>query len=250
MGLPTPTAVTLSTTGVPKRERLGWLREVIAREYVKVEISPPSEGNLFSEMTIPPWENLRLPVIRSSAIAIERLAGEPYQASQDAYFAVILLSGRYALEQQGREVFLKPGDITFYDATRPHRIHCPGRFSKLIVSIPRMTLRERIAGMEHCTARPISGRQGIGAVASGVGLSSRYVNELFQAEGTSLMRHVWQRRLEQCRRDLMDPVRSGCSLSEIAFRWGFNDLSHFSRAFKLRFGCSPNGYRRQYRQLG
>lgn len=52
MGLPTPTAVTLSTTGVPKRERLGWLREVIAREYVKVEISPPSEGNLFNEMTI------------------------------------------------------------------------------------------------------------------------------------------------------------------------------------------------------
>jgi hypothetical protein len=81
-------------------------------------------------------------------------------------FAVILLSGRYALEQQGREVFLKPGDITFYDATRPHRIHCPGSFSKLIVSIPRMTLRDRIAGMEHCTALPISGRQGIGAVAS------------------------------------------------------------------------------------
>lgn len=265
-----------------------------------------------------------MPVIRSSAIAIERLAGEPYQASQDAYFAVILLSGRYALEQQGREVFLKPGDITFYDATRPHRIHCPGSFSKLIVSIPRMTLRDRIAGMEHCTALPISGRQGIGAVASqfiratadqscrlrdaefrgladhwldllalavrpvrpqnfhlsrsrtlslhrvkgfveyhladsqldaatvasGVGLSSRYVNELFQAEGTSLMRHVWRRRLEQCRRDLMDPVRSDCSLSEIAFRWGFNDLSHFSRAFKQRFGCSPNDYRQRHRQSG
>jgi AraC family transcriptional regulator, positive regulator of tynA and feaB len=84
MGLPTPTAVTLSTTEVPKRERLGWLREVIAREYVKVEISLPSNGSLFNEMTIHPWENLRLSVIRSSAIAIERLAGEPYQASQDA----------------------------------------------------------------------------------------------------------------------------------------------------------------------
>ncbi|MDD2769018.1 MAG: helix-turn-helix domain-containing protein [Methylococcus sp.] len=48
----------------------------------------------------------------------------------------------------------------------------------------------------------------------------------------------------------MDPVRSACSLSVIAFRWGLNDLSHFSRAFKQRFGCSPNDYRQQFRQSG
>lgn len=319
MGLPTSTAITLSITEVPKRERLEWLREVIGREYVKVEISPPADGGLFNEMAIHPWEDLRLSVIRSSAIAIERLAGEPYQASQDAYFAVVLLSGRYALEQQGREVFLKPGDIAFYDATRPHRIHCPGSFSKLIVSIPRTLLRDRIAGMEHCTALRIPGHEGIGRVASqflrcaagqagtlkpceflplaqqslellsmaaasvrpldisrfrsrslslyrvkdfverhladpslntvliakAVGLSSRYVNDLFEDEATSLMRHVWQRRLEKCRKDLEDPAHAGHRVSEIAFRWGFNDLSHFSRAFRQRFGCSPRDYRRQ-----
>jgi AraC family transcriptional activator of tynA and feaB len=319
MGLPTSTVISLSTTEVPKRERLAWLREVIGREYAKVEISPPADGGLFNEMAIHPWEDLRLSVIRSSAIAIERLAGEPYQASQDAYFAVVLLSGRYALEQQGREVFLKPGDIAFYDATRPHRIHCPGSISKLIVSIPRTMLRDRIAGMEHCTALRIPGHEGIGLMASqflrcaagqagglnpreflplahhslelltlaaasvrppdinrfrsrslslhrvkdfvehhladpslntaliakAVGLSSRYVNDLFEDEGNSLMRHVWQRRLEKCRKDLEDPAHAGHRVSEIAFRWGFNDLSHFSRAFRQRFGCSPRDYRRQ-----
>lgn len=319
MGLPTSTAITLSTTEVPKRERLAWLRDVIGREYVKVEISPPADDSLFNEMAIHPWDDLRLSVIRSSAIAIERLAGEPYQPSQDAYFAVILLSGRYALEQQGREVFLKPGDITFYDATRPHRIRCPGNFSKLIVSIPRKVLRDRVAGIEYCTALQIPGKQGIGAVASqfirltagqahrlhpgefqvladhcldlltmaiasvrpqnvhlsrsrslslhrvkdfierhladpgldaarvakGVGLSPRYLNDLFRDEDTSLMRHVWQRRLERCSRDLLDPAHVGHRLIEIAFRWGFNDLSHFSRAFKQRYACSPREYRQQ-----
>jgi len=269
MRFPTPTAVTLSTTEVPKRERLAWLRDVIGREYVKVEIIPPADGCLFNEMAIHPWEDLRLSVIRSSAISIQRLADEPYQASQDAYFAVVLLSGRYALEQQGREVFLEPGDIAFYDATRPHRIRCPESFSKLIVSIPRALLSNRMAGMEHCTALRIPGHEGLGLVASqflrcaagqagglnpreflplaqpsldlltmaaasvrpldisrfrsrslslhrvkdfverhladpnlnttlvtkAVGLSSRYVNDLFEDEGTSLMRYVWQRRL-------------------------------------------------------
>ncbi|HYE36450.1 helix-turn-helix domain-containing protein [Methylocaldum sp.] len=319
MGTPTSPAVRLSTADVPQRERHGWLREVIGREYVKVEISPPADGCLFNEMTIYPWEDLRLSAIRSNAITIERLPGEPYRASQDAYFAVVLLSGQYSVEQQGREVFLKPGDMTLYDATRPHRIHCPRSFSKLIVSIPRAMLRDRIAGIEHCTALRIPGNEGIGAVASnfirssagqagrlnpheflalaehsldlltlamtsvrpadfnlsrsrslslyrvkafierhlsepclnaamvanGVGLSSRYINDLFKDEGTSLMRHVWRRRLENCGKDLLDSAHNGHSLTEIAFRWGFNDLSHFSRAFKQRFGCSPREYRQR-----
>lgn len=312
-------ALTLSTADVPRSERQGWLREVIGREYVKVEISPPADGALFNEMTIYPWEDLRLSAIRSNAIGIERLPGEPYRSDQDAYFAVVLLSGQYSLEQQGREVFLRPGDITLYDATRPHRIYCPRTFSKLIVSIPRTMLRDRIAGIEHCTARRIPGKDGIGAVASmflrgsasqagrlnphefsalaeqslglltlainsvrpanfhlsrsrslslyrvkafverhlsdpglnvesvasGVGLSARYINDLFKDEETSLMRHVWRRRLENCAKNLLDSAHVGHSLSEIALRWGFNDLSHFSRAFKQRFGCSPREYRQR-----
>ncbi len=82
-------------------------------------------------------------------------------------------------------------------------------------------------------------------VAAGVGLSPRYINDLFRDEGTSLMRHVWRRRLENCRKDLANPAHAGQRLTEIAFHWGFNDLSHFSRAFRQRFGCSPREYRRQ-----
>ena len=33
------------------------------------------------------------------------------------------------------------------------------------------------------------------------------------------------------------------SVTEIAFRNGFNDPSHFSRAFRDRFGTTPGGYR-------
>jgi AraC-like DNA-binding protein len=76
-------------------------------------------------------------------------------------------------------------------------------------------------------------------VAAGTGLSARYINDLFRDEQTSLIRHVWQRRLENCRKELLSPLHSGHQISEIAMRWGFNDLSHFSRAFRQRFGCAP-----------
>jgi AraC-like DNA-binding protein len=43
-------------------------------------------------------------------------------------------------------------------------------------------------------------------------------------------------------------------VKDVAFRWGFNDASHFSRVFKLRFDLSPFEYwlqahQRQYNTL-
>lgn len=307
-----PTAITVSTADVSPRDRRAWLQDTIRREYTKVEVLPPDDGDLFNEMTFYPWQQLRLSVIRSHALGINRLAHEPHHHSQDNYLGVILLSGSYLLEQNGRETFLNSGDMAIYDATRPHRIKCTRAFSKLIITIPRPMLRDRLAGVEHCTALRIPGDTGTGAVAAsfiraaaqqaatldtnqfdalsehsldlftlalasvrpqdytlsrsrslalhrvkdyvaqhlanstldtpmiaaGTGLSARYINDLFHDENTSLMRYVWQLRLDNCRRELLDPSHSGHRISEVALRWGFNDLSHFSRAFRQRFGCA------------
>jgi len=82
-----------------------------------------------------------------------------------------------------------------------------------------------------------------GLIVHHIGLSARYINNLFEDEGTSLMRYVWKRRLENCRKDILNPVYAGHRLTDIAFRWGFNDAAHFSRAFKHQFGCPPREFR-------
>ncbi len=43
--------------------------------------------------------------------------------------------------------------------------------------------------------------------------------------------------------------RHGLSISDIIFESGFEDLSHFSRSFKAKFGQSPTQYRNQLPQL-
>jgi transcriptional regulator GlxA family with amidase domain len=82
-------------------------------------------------------------------------------------------------------------------------------------------------------------------VASGVRLSPRYINDIFKEDQTSLMRYVWSRRIENCRKDLLSQSRTGQRVSDIALRWGFNDFSHFSRAFKQSFGHAPRDYRQR-----
>jgi AraC-like DNA-binding protein len=54
---------------------------------------------------------------------------------------------------------------------------------------------------------------------------------------------VRQRRLERCRRDLLDPASAARPVSAVAARWGLVNAAHFSRAFRAAYGLSPVEYR-------
>jgi AraC family transcriptional regulator, positive regulator of tynA and feaB len=84
----------------------------------------------------------------------------------------------------------------------------------------------------------------IDKIAEAHGISQRYLHKLFEAEGASIGRLIWERRLVRCRRDLENPFFSGKSITEIAYSWGFNSSSHFSRIFKERFNKSPREIRK------
>jgi transcriptional regulator GlxA family with amidase domain len=76
------------------------------------------------------------------------------------------------------------------------------------------------------------------SVADAVGLSPRYINKLFEAEATSLMRWTWSRRLQRAHGALQTGGRR--AISELAYACGFKNLSHFSRSFRERYGCAPS----------
>jgi AraC-like DNA-binding protein len=83
----------------------------------------------------------------------------------------------------------------------------------------------------------------ISEAATVLGVSPRYVNDLLSEEGTSFQRFVLTERLAQCQRDLASPILAHRHVSEIAFAWGFNDVSHFGRVFRERYGLSPRDFR-------
>lgn len=106
----------------------------------------------------------------------------------------------------------------------------------------RLAALERIKRfVEHHLSNPSLGSQ---FVSEGIGLSTRYINRLFEREGTSLMRYVLEARLERCRLELADPQFGVLGITEVAMRWGFNNLSHFSRSFHERHGMAPSAWRR------
>jgi AraC family transcriptional regulator, positive regulator of tynA and feaB len=81
-------------------------------------------------------------------------------------------------------------------------------------------------------------------VAKELRISVRTLHKLFEHSEQSFAECVRRERLERCAADL----RNTCdkrTISEIAFRWGFSDSSHFSRVFKLTFGRSPRAFRHE-----
>jgi AraC-like DNA-binding protein len=80
-------------------------------------------------------------------------------------------------------------------------------------------------------------------IAAAVNISTRYLHKLFAGEHRSVSQYVRGLRLERCRRDLLDPRLADQSISAIAFRWGFGDLSSFNRAFRATFGTTPRELR-------
>ncbi|MBP1318264.1 helix-turn-helix domain-containing protein [Herbaspirillum sp. 1130] len=101
-----------------------------------------------------------------------------------------------------------------------------------------MGLRQRIMqfidehlGDEHLT---------VPRIAEAFGYSSRQIHRMFSDEtGMTVAQYLWQRRLAQSLKDLQDSEQAGCTITEIAFRWGFSNAAHFSHAFKQAYGLSP-----------
>jgi AraC-like DNA-binding protein len=76
-------------------------------------------------------------------------------------------------------------------------------------------------------------------IAAAHGISVRTLQQLFADAGTTVGSWIRDRRLKACYRALSYAERSE-TVTDVAFRWGFNDAAHFSRRFKQAFGVTPS----------
>jgi len=79
--------------------------------------------------------------------------------------------------------------------------------------------------------------------ADHLGISVRTLHSRFRQTGQTFGRWLLENRLEGCVTALRDPNQRALNISEIAYRWGFNDLSYFNRAFRARYDMTPGEWR-------
>jgi AraC-like DNA-binding protein len=83
-----------------------------------------------------------------------------------------------------------------------------------------------------------------GQVAAVLGVSRRYLYDLFTADVGPIAQYTRTLRLEQARELLTATKPGAMSVADVAVECGFPDPAHFSRLFRRAYGVSPAGYRR------
>jgi AraC-like DNA-binding protein len=81
------------------------------------------------------------------------------------------------------------------------------------------------------------------SVAERHNISLRYLQRIFQENGTSPARWIRDERLARSRSELRDPRLNHLPVGLIGERAGLYQASHFSRLFRDRYGMTPRGYR-------
>jgi len=83
----------------------------------------------------------------------------------------------------------------------------------------------------------------VSAVAASLNVTPRYVQRLFEADGTTFSDFLTNQRLARAHRMLCEPQTSQSAISNIAYDVGFGDLSYFNRRFRRRYGLTPREVR-------
>ena len=77
-------------------------------------------------------------------------------------------------------------------------------------------------------------------------MSVRSLYRMFADKGLVVAQYIKNRRLDLCAQ-VLRATGDNEKLAGIGYSWGFADHSHFSTAFKQRFGVSPGEYRKRFR---
>lgn len=83
----------------------------------------------------------------------------------------------------------------------------------------------------------------VATLAAKHGISTRYVQMLFEEEGTTFTEYLQSLRLEFAMRRLGETRHFKIRVADIAFEAGFSELTAFNRLFRRRFGDTPTGAR-------
>jgi AraC-like DNA-binding protein/mannose-6-phosphate isomerase-like protein (cupin superfamily) len=183
----------------------------IPQKWLRTCIPTPEDGVAVPVQTHSPWGNALLATLNAlTPESLETLAVSPHWlAEQIAGLLALAIRCETPSPSKGKRKLLARIRQTIADTAHDEQV-CP----------------ESVASAHH--------------------ISKRYLHLLFAAEGTTFSRELLQIRLERAERLLRDGRFKAMSVSEIGWRCGFVDSSHFARRFQRQFGRSPSEYRRLF----
>jgi AraC-like DNA-binding protein len=154
----------LTTSTVPTPEAFAYWREMICATFVRLAAEPLTADQFSGRIEHVPVGNLELSAVMAGSQHVRRTRSLIAQGNEEYLLASIQRRGIGRVEQDGRAATLSPGDLAFYDSTRPYTLHFDNPFHQLVVQIPKRDLMLR--DTRQLTARALGQGTAGGVVAT------------------------------------------------------------------------------------
>ncbi len=99
--------------------------------------------------------------------------------------------------------------------------------------------KAKVSIANNCWRQDLS----VATVAQELGVTPRYLQRLFEADGKTFSSFLIEQRVKRAHRMLREPGHAERTVSSIAYDVGFGDLSYFNRCFRRTYNATPSDVR-------
>jgi AraC-like DNA-binding protein len=124
----------------------------------------PPKASFYGAIEIRRVSGLRMTRFSSSPLSFWKWPSETVSPDSRSCVVITQLAGNRRYVQNGRTVFLNPGDTTLIDSGRPWSSTCGTGCARLYLRVPHWMMENRLRRRDIPIAQRISGAGGVGAI--------------------------------------------------------------------------------------
>ncbi|MET7471183.1 helix-turn-helix domain-containing protein [Micromonospora sp. NPDC005686] len=162
----------LDTAALPPRERFGMWLDMLAGSPTPLRVRTAHADDFAARAEFIELGRMRLIRYRYPSLDCVRTSKLIRRSDPDYYLLALTLTGTSQAVQEGRRARCRPGDLTFYDCSRPHEVshHAdaagPAYARSVVALVPYDALPLPHRKLARLFAGRMSGSEGVGALVA------------------------------------------------------------------------------------
>lgn len=130
-----------STHEVASRDAFAYWTDLISSTFVRLEAEPKGSQGFRASLEHVRCGGIDLATVSADSQIVRRTSSLIKRDSEEYVIASILFEGHFRVQQDGRTAMLSPGEMTFYDTTRPFELQSDEPSTQLVIKVPASQLR-------------------------------------------------------------------------------------------------------------
>jgi AraC-like DNA-binding protein len=154
----------LSTEGLPVAERPAYWHDVVCQTFVPLQVRLGRQARFSGSVVTDRFGEMQVSVVDAQAQQVRRTPRLIAASAREYMLVGLETKGEGVVVQDGREALLHPGEIAFYDTTRPYLLGFRDAFQMQVFQIPRDAFGLPESSLRRITGVTVRGDTGLGAL--------------------------------------------------------------------------------------